>query len=424
MSDISSFIKGTGVALEAEALRQFGAAVEGKIGSILNKGGNTGTQMPNINGINNGVWEPTPYASAITSGAGGYDPKTKFLFKVRFEFSPAVAQMASSMGVDIADISRDLSFTIKQIDLPKVEFKYEEVNMYNFRTKILRNIEYRELSLTFYDDISNHSLNFVNIYMMLLMPITRRMYGPSSRFEDQGMTFDDVYIAPNTSYRSSLPENARNVITMLTIEQYYVERASDMVKSPLDIVKLNSFKFTNPRITTFDISDQDHSIGSEANQITMQVDFDALHIDTRVAAQDRQTVSMVGADILDEAETIAAEVIRGTPTQAGKARNPFVDIIASQAQRAAQSAVSNALGKAVSGVLGTSAGGALGGAIYQVSGAVGEAAAKTLRNVKLGTSQGAAKPSTPPIADNGAGTAQATNLASQSTPSDLGDFYG
>lgn len=155
MSDFSSIIKSTGVALEREAFAQFGAAVEnqvkGALGSIFGRTGGPKISESDAQAAAKnaqiGVWEPTKYAARVAES--NLRPKNKFLFKVKFELFEDVKQAISVLQPDVYDIVKDLTFVVKQIDLPTVQFDYQDVNMYNFRTKVLKSISYRDLNVTF-----------------------------------------------------------------------------------------------------------------------------------------------------------------------------------------------------------------------------------------------------------------------------------
>jgi hypothetical protein len=425
--DISGLLGNTGVALEAEAYKQFGAAVNDKVGGMLgsvfgNKGtGTDGTDSSNAAfaaaNAQPGVWDPTPYASAIGGFEGGYNPKNKFLFKVNFEFDPTVSQMASSMGYDTMGFSKDLTFIIKSIDLPKVDFDYELVNMYNFKTKVLKGISHTELNLMFYDDVANHALSFVNLYMQILSPITRNILMPQTAFEEHSLAFNEDYHGLDTSTRSALIGNSKNIISRLTIFQYYVENGNKDLNSVAEAVKLNEFVFTNPRLTKFDLNDQDHEEGGAANTISAIFDYDALHIHTGMSALHSQDQAGAPAqlgkgDILSATEEIAAILTRSASNPAGKTMNPFVSILARQGQRLVQDKVGGFLSKSLGGV----AGGALQGAISNVSGALGNAASGTLGNIGSGIAAGISSPTKAPVVDNagpGGGTAIASGYTNR-----------
>ena len=423
--DISGLLGNTGVALEAEAYKQFGAAVNDRVGGVLgNVFGAKGKADPQMDSANAasaaanaqpGVWDPTPYASAIGSFAGSYNPKNKFLFKVNFEFHPDVAQMSSSIGYHVGDFNQDLTFIIKSIDLPKVDFEYEEVNMYNFKTKVLKGISHTELNLMFYDDVGNHAMAFINAYKPILSPITRNTLDTDMALENHGMAFNEVYTGLDTATRNALVKNAKNILTRLTIFQYYMDLGSKDAPTLQQMVKMNEYIFTNPRLTKFDMSDQDHEEGGAANTISAIFDYDALHVKTGLSAVNTQgeygAPAQLGAgDILHATEEIAAILTRSPDSPAGKTNNPFVDILARQGQRMVQDKIGGLLSKS----LGTVAGGALQGAISNVAGALGNAANNTLNNAGSSVISGISSPSKAPVQDN-AGPGGGTQVASEPT---------
>lgn len=426
MSDISGVISGAGLALEQEAFKQFGAAVQGAtrgaLGSIFGQSKKpaltpTDAQSVTARSSESGIWSPTPYASAIASGAGNYDPKTKFLFKVKFSFHDESITAARAMNIDLGAVSQNMTFIVKQIDLPKLEFNYEEVNMYNFRTKILTSIKHREINMSFYDDSGNAALDFVNAYLQMLQPISRKVQMPE-HLEDHGFAFSDNYTQLDTAHRSAILQSTRTgIMSEMVIEQFYLDRtASDVSQA----VKMNSFTFTNPRLTNVDISDQDHEQGGAVNTIAAIFDFDSLHIDTGANGLTSAAPSLPGGDLLNAMNEGSASARIGPQSQAGKAMNPFIDILARQGQRAVQVGLGSILHKGMGGV----AGGALSGAISDLTGALGFAANRTLTAVGSGISQGLAIPAVPPLKDNSTPLGQVIDLSSQTAPNDLGDFYG
>jgi hypothetical protein len=425
MSDISGLIGSTGVALESEAYRQFGAAVENQVSGELGKIFTTAsTQIagPNdaasvIKNVQTGVWDPTPYASALTNFSGGFDPKNKFLFKVEFKFHPEPAQMASSLGFNVNDISRDLTFVVKSIDLPKVKFDYEEVNMYNFKTKILKGIAHENLNLVFYDDVANHALAFVNAYMMLFSPITRNKQQDDDNMENHGFAFNPNYQGLDTGNRGAIANGNRgrkDILKSLTIDQFYVNMSDKTASSLPNLVRVNSFIFTNPRLAEYNTQNQDHESGSEAATISASFDYDALHITLGGDGMGATTVlgnTFPGGDILNGYSATEANIIRGqSGSAAGNNRNPFIDILARQGSRMAQTTVSNAL----RGMFGDVAGGALSTTISSVSGTLGQATAKTLANAASGVSQAIARPSPTLVTDNAGVTTPPSQVISSS----------
>jgi hypothetical protein len=414
MFDTSGILKNTGVALEKQAFDMFGAAVNNQAGGMLGAlfgGGTPGVtpdQAGDISAANavktaqTGVWDPTPYASAIGSFADNFDPKTKFLFKVRFNFHPEILAAAKQLGVDSDKLMRELNFIVKQIDLPKVEFEYEEVNMYNFRTKVLKCIKNRELNLTFYDDTGNRAMNFVNLYMMLLKPITRQVQSPAQHLENFGFAFTQDAFALNTSLRDVLPKNINHILSSIVVEQFYMKLGGTTLK---DAIRLNRFTIVNPRLQSFDIGDHDHEAGGVASTIAAAFDFDALHIDTDKAGSQSNITNHPLGDIMHAIDEAPVSGRRSSITSPGGANNPFIDIIARQGQRLVSTSVGNALNKAFGNGL---AGQALNSLTSNMSGVLGEAAKRTLSGGTLFN-----KPSIPFVTDSNVSSVETQNLASR-----------
>jgi hypothetical protein len=416
MADISDIISQTGTQLEAEALRQFGAAVQdqvrGTLGSIFGVDqGQDGTVSAQsaAAGVRPVGYNLTKYAANIASGAGGYNPKSKFLFRVKFTFVPEIAAELSKLNqANLDELNENLTFVVKQIDLPKVQMQYEDVNMYNFKTKILTNTDFRELNLSFYDDVSNQTLSFINTYFQLLTPITRSRYSLRTPLENYGFTFSTNLDAINTSLRGQLINNNTQILSEMIIEQFYYT-FDKTATSPINAYKVNQFSFTNPRITNLDISDQDHEQGGVPNIVSVILNFDSINISLATPASQRISPGIKGADIFDGTFTGAPNI---SQDQAGRSNNPFIDIIAGQGQRAVKSTVQEILNKN----LGTVAGGALSGATAEIAGTLGSIANRTIRNATAGISQAIAIPKIGPVSsDSASSSSQLANATRTSS---------
>lgn len=396
--DVSDIIRQTGVALEREALDQFGAAIGGIANQTL--GTIFGVEQPNPTNpaveAKNRQWVSTPYASALTKTLTvPHNPKQKFLFKVSFQFYPEFAQ---AFGISADELSRNLTFMVHQIDRPKVEYEYEEVNMYNFRTQVLKQIRHRELNFTFYDDIGNSVLNFVNLYRMSLSPLARTISTPEINFSDYGMEFTGdnlVYGNTDTALRGPLPNNRNDILKSLTIHQIFVERGNSST-NPTEWVKKVDYVFINPRIMMMDLDALDYA-ESGVNEVNVNFGFDALIQRPVEFAAGQIGPEHPGGDILQGVDNSFVNGF-GPQIVAGSNRNPFIDIIANGVQRGVNQTVTGAINKAFSGVPG---GRQIAGAANAVlGGIVGNAARDTIRNIGSGFTSGLSIPSVPQIVDN------------------------
>ena len=90
-------------------------------------------------------------------------PKYKFLFVVQFEFDPQF-QMDVMGAINPA-------FVIKSSTRPSVDFEYEDINMYNFRTKVAKRTMYQPITMKFLDDDHNNAFQLYTTYLKLVSPI-------------------------------------------------------------------------------------------------------------------------------------------------------------------------------------------------------------------------------------------------------------
>lgn len=385
-ADISGIIKSTGVALEREAFQQFGAAVADVGGGLLRDV--FGVPPPDASGVSAnptvhdfGVWDTTRYAAALVRpDQVEFNPKLKFLFKVSFKFDPYLVDAARQLGYDLSWLEQTVPFTIRHIDRPKFDYEYEEVNMYNFRTKVLKSIRHREVSFTLFDDVGNNVLNFINLYRKLQQPITRTNQSPSARHEDYGFQFDQSLSSLDTAFRGVLPGDRKNILEKMTIHQLYVERGNQN-GVPASWVKSIDYVFMNPRFTNIDLDDMDHENGGSFNLITIASDFDSMYMDSPRTFKQSIAPSFPTGDIPADG--------MGTETNAqGRGGNPFIDIIVNQASRGVQQSVSNLINRSLST---TPGGAAFSGQLTGISSLIGQQARNTLGGIGDFARSGAAK---------------------------------
>ena len=406
--DFTGTIKRTvGAGLEQEAYRQFGAAAEeftkGTLGRIFDTTSNQRPGQPDAEtgDINQqGTWSETYYAAALARG-GDFRPKLKFLFKVTFQFEArALEYLGSLMGTSADEIQRNTTVMVKMVDKPKFEFDYEEVNMYNFRTKVLKRITHQELSMQFYDDSGNNVLSFLEMYRRALMPIARlRMDATRDSLQDYGFEFTEDGTGLDTSLRGVIPGDFVNPLARIIVHQMYIDSGATGESAVQNATRVNNFVFTNPRITNIDMDDVDFEQGGNPAIASLRFDFDTLYIEIGNKLLGPGTNGL-------EPELPTGDVMMGAVRRPGQeistkgSRNPFIDVIARQGQRAVQETISGALNKKF---VGTVAGRALGGAFNQVGSIVGEAAGRTLGSVALGVSNAISRPTVPPVKDSSTG---------------------
>jgi len=358
MANLKPFLDGTKIAMEHEATSRFGAAVEDFSRGAISAA--TGLNLPGSKdqvpfNRNDGSFYATSYAAAL-AGATSYRPKLKFLFKVEFIFTEAaVRAYRNVLGGAHAN---DFTFMVRAVDRPKIDFEYEDdVNMYNFRTKVLKKIRHRELTITFMDDTGNRVLNFFRALMMIQSPITRRQLqrekttrkpDPHTLDSANGMQFSgqSVNILDN-AHRGTLDSSVGNVIETIRVKQMYVDPGEKLGMSTKEVI----YDFINARIVSFDLDELTHD-ASDVSLMTMQFDYDWMEI---VDAGSLQTMD-------GPKYNIAVPGIGGAPVDMstyGKnfgnssgAGGAFANIINNQLGRAVGSVTSEAINRGVSAIAG------------------------------------------------------------------------
>lgn len=187
----------------------------------------------------------SPYAMDLIA----YAPKFNFLFVIDVEFSKEYQAWNN--------IASNMAFVVKKSSRPGIEFEYDDVNMYNFRTKVARKAIYSPMSMSFYDDNKNAGNLFYIAYMRAMSPIAN-MYQPHMNpdfYELNGMNFNRK--SDTTTFYKSEPVSKGYAATLGPM--------AGSSKSILTRIRLfhifdygrlmNIYNFYNPKITSFSLSE-------------------------------------------------------------------------------------------------------------------------------------------------------------------------
>jgi hypothetical protein len=348
--DIKQLVKSSGIDAERTATELFGIAVEDFAAKPLNAALKSAFGDPDpanqpVN-RNDGSWYATSYAASLANSQ--FRPKLKFLFRVEFLFQPKILEQFQA---ESATWKRNFQFLIKSVDRPKVDFEYEEVNLYNFRTKVLKKINHKELSLTFLDDVGNNVYEFFRFMMMVHSPITRRSAGASADVTDSnaaygagnGMLFSsDFGNKSDFAHRGVMNSDVGNAIQSIKVTQMFLKPGGP---NDLDTAaKEVSFFFINPRIVSFDLDDVNHE-ANEANIFTMMFDYDFMIMSdqqTLLPLEPEKALPGVGGAPGDVQPTGRAG--RGGQNPEGN-NNPYTSILAGVGARAVQKITSDTIGR-------------------------------------------------------------------------------
>jgi hypothetical protein len=237
----------------------------------------TSTKAPTVR-----VCQASPYAVDLIERA----PKYKFLFVVEFIYNPTYQ-----------NLMRDHAFVVKQCDRPNVSFVYEDINLYNYRTKSIKHAEYQPINMRFYDDDKNTAMSFYEHYLKVMSPIANIPLTETvidslgTRGQDfvngiNNNTVENRVINP--AFPSGDFSNSAFVNT-----HKYASSIGPLMNNTKDILKavnlyhiydsgkrMNVYTFVNPKITELQLDELDMSIGSEGNEVSLTMAYDYVHLQT------------------------------------------------------------------------------------------------------------------------------------------------
>lgn len=215
--------------------------------------------------------EASPYAIDLIARA----PKHKFMFIVQFIPNDAYASLGQL----------DWAFTVQNSTRPSVKYQMEDINYYNFRSKVITKTEFEPMSMKFFDDITNQSGQFYAAYMKAMSPIAN--YSQANQFnapEYEGMNFMSPPAGPisGVTFQNQLFSASTgallgaNTSIFREIVLYHVFDAGR---------KVDIFRFYNPRITQMQLDDLAMN-ESSVSLLDINFAYDAVYVDTSVAFND------------------------------------------------------------------------------------------------------------------------------------------
>jgi hypothetical protein len=191
----------------------------------------------------------------IKDDFGGADqPKLKFMFGVRFVYSDMMTDLEA--GVD--NMGENI-FPIKQITRPAPNIIYEDVNYYNYMTKVATKVDFAIVTVTMYDDIHNTVHRIFSKYLESISPIAATTHeGSYDLLQNQGRG-DAANMGPHTD------EGRNGPISMIRVIQF------------LPSCRKVYYDYVNPKIQTVALDELDMT-QSDVNTITFNFMYDSVHI--------------------------------------------------------------------------------------------------------------------------------------------------
>lgn len=276
-SEISSVLGSSGVALEAGAAKAFGAAVEnfasGSFADMLGVKTGVGAANENTN------FYATSYATGFNTSMR---PALKFLFTVEFVFKNQDISMLSAFKK--FDPNQNFEYMVRSIDRPSFTFEYQDINEYNFRSKVLKKVTKGPINMKLHEDVGRKVYAFMRTILAAHLPTMRSnpaaiATSTATNAEMQpysgrtGMNFGDNYFV---SSGSLVPTDLGNVFQLIRIKQYSVRPDVPMQSAVNETV----YDFFNPMITNLNFGNLSHDESAPC-EVDLSFEYDILRSSTR-----------------------------------------------------------------------------------------------------------------------------------------------
>lgn len=111
-------------------------------------------------------------------------PKLKFNFTVTFKFRSPLFAGASGKNAK-GTMFDEVTFAMKQASRPNPTVVYQDINYYNYRTKVATKVDYGTLQLTLYDDVENNAHDLFEIYLKAISPIANKNANSAGALNDE-----------------------------------------------------------------------------------------------------------------------------------------------------------------------------------------------------------------------------------------------
>lgn len=195
-------------------------------------------------------------------------PKLKFNFTMSLQY----AGMSADQG---DDDPYQITLAIKQITRPMPNIIYEDVNFYNFMTKVATKVDFGVVTVTLYDDRNNKAHTIFKNYMETVSPITNADREQALSLDRSGQSTSSVLGPLPTDARHGPIKNIR--VTHLTNHTG----------------KKVIYDFLNPKIQNVTLDELDMT-QSDVNTITFTFMYDSYHVETEEGSGPSGDAGFVG----------------------------------------------------------------------------------------------------------------------------------
>jgi hypothetical protein len=164
----------------------------------------------------------------------------------------------------------------------------EDVNYYNFRTKVVTKAEWEDMTMSFHDDTLNFAGQFYHSYMRAMSPITG-IQGEAAHpdlLEQGGMDFVGKTLVPSQIVNQIAASTYAATSGTLVDDRKQVFSEIRLYHLFDNGNRMNVWRFFNPRISALNLDDLDMSVGNEGSELSITFNYDTVFLDPDVSLKD------------------------------------------------------------------------------------------------------------------------------------------
>lgn len=232
------------------------------------------------------ITDPSCGITAYARDLIPYAPKFNYMFMVQITFQPDYADLGIQENKQLErEESIKFQYLCRRFTRPTVNVEYEDINMYNFHTKVAKKVTYEPVTMRLYDDNKNSSMVFLEKYLKSRSPVARVTNNQQDLYENRGMDFtpyEGTKDQQGKIIQEGLFTNNSASLSGLVNENRSILRRIDVYHVFNYGTRANKYSFLNPKIMQFDISDFDMDEGVEPASIEIQLAYDSMHTETDI----------------------------------------------------------------------------------------------------------------------------------------------
>jgi hypothetical protein len=216
-----------------------------------------------------GLVEVTESDSGTMVGDGGFasysHPKLKFNFTMQLEYR--VPLEGGSGTIAGAERMEEIVIPLKTASRPNPTFTTQDVNYYNYRTKVKTSVDPGTVTVVMYDDADGLVHQLHRTYM--------RAVSPAHRIENIRQLVDNPSAVAfgGMSGICALPNNPNGIIKRLSVYHYYIRNGRWW---------RTEYMYANPKVQSFEFDELDMT-ASDVTTLTMTFTHDGVGTEDKPA---------------------------------------------------------------------------------------------------------------------------------------------